>query len=1647
MSKNRAVLFLPALLVLLALFLAGCKDFSFYGVLGDRFNEISLQIAPVTASAAASGGTITFTATGGAPPYGYSVVSGSGSIDAVSGTFTANAAGTDIVRVADSKGSTSDAAVTVTPSGASLQIAPPIVSVLVGGTVTFYVSGGTPPYTFSVLTNNSGAPPMTDEDYTAGLVGAVTDTVQVQDGAAATATASVTVVTAPVADVDYRVLSTNFLPASGIGGQAIPGTYNFTIQNNGTDPGVQPVSWWVFISADGTLGSGDALLASGSAGALPAGGSTVPPIDVAGTWPAVGGNRWLFVLAAAGDDLNSGNNASSGSAVTLTPPPIDYVVTTVGNTGPTAAGGSLTGSFQYRNNLTSAGTQSVHWIAYVSTDATLDVLVDPVIDSGDEAALPGSTTSAAVAFSGTWPAGAGNRYLFVAVSVDDDTNTANNTASSAAVAVTLPPVDYVVTAVGNTGPTVAGGPLAGNFQYRNNGSSAGSQNVHWIAYASTDAVLDAGDPLVDSGDEAALPGSTTSAAVVFSGTWPAGGGNRYLIVAVSAGDDVNTGNNTTSSAAVAVSAPPVDYLVTTVGNTGPTVAWGALAGSFQYRNNLTSAGTQSVHWIAYVSMDAVQDAGDPLVDSGDEAALPGSTTSAAVVFSGTWPAGAGNRYLIVAVSAGDDVNTGNNTTSSAAVAVSAPAVDYSGSLSGAAPTRAGGSFNASITIANGPAAAGSRAVFWNVYASLGNAVIDGGDKLVGSGSFPGLGPGGSSGALPISNSWPSVTGDYFLVADIQAEDDINTANNRPSSGPFAVGATDYSGVVAHSLGTTAGAAFTGTLTISNIGGAYALNGSQDLYWNVYASLGNMVIGTDDKVVGSGVIAGGLAAGGSSGALPIANTWPLAVGSYYLIADLFAGDDANSTNNRPVSGAVAVAAPPAANVDYSGVVVHLSGTTAGGAFTGTLTISNVGSDGGTQDVSWSVYASRGNTSIDGGDTLVASGTIVGGISAGNDSGALAIANTWPTSAGTYYLVADIQALDDVNPANDQPASSAVTVTPSAVLVDYSGSMSAGAPTRAGGAFTASLMITNGSAAAGSCTVYWNVYASLGDTTIDGGDKLVGSGSFPGLGAGGSSGALPISNSWPAATGSYYLVAQILADDEAAPANNTPASSAVAVGATDYSGVVAHSAGLMAGAAFTGTLTISNIGGAYALNGSQDLYWNVYASLDNTTIDAADKVVGSGLVPGGLAAGGSSGALPINNTWPLTAGNYYLIADLFAGDDANSTNNKPFSGAVTVAPAPVVDYTVTAANNTGALRAGNTLAGNFSLKNVGQANGTQTVYWSAYASYNNSFLDAGDAVVASGSRAQLNGGAEVTGIAFSGTWPGVTGACYLIVGVTAVDDSLETNNALASSQVTVLPPSVDYAASNVTVNPSGLPPEVKTDAIPGTPVSGNFQYSNSPLANAVSWVSWTVYASLDMALSGDDILVASGSAPPLALGQSGPIAFSGTWPLNYGIYYLIAKVDSSEESAPANNWASAAAMRRVGIYDETLTETLPLIVPDLGNGDYFLSAPCLLNVTFRPGLSVRINGIMDASDVDDIFAFNTGTANTITFYMTWASPPGRDVGYFPMIGPNNFLTGRVITNAAAITWAWTPDALAADRWWDVENSSTQNIGAYVLTIAAE
>ncbi len=110
--------------------------------------------------------TFTFSTTGGAPPFSFSVVSGSGSINSTTGEYTAPASpDTAVVRVTDSIGGTSDANVTIY-SGVALSLSPSSKILYVNDTFTFSASNGTTPYTYSVV-SGGGSINSTTGEYTA----------------------------------------------------------------------------------------------------------------------------------------------------------------------------------------------------------------------------------------------------------------------------------------------------------------------------------------------------------------------------------------------------------------------------------------------------------------------------------------------------------------------------------------------------------------------------------------------------------------------------------------------------------------------------------------------------------------------------------------------------------------------------------------------------------------------------------------------------------------------------------------------------------------------------------------------------------------------------------------------------------------------------------------------------------------------------------------------------------------------------------------------------------------------------------------------------------------------------------------------------------------------------------------------------------------------------------------------------------------------------------------------------------------------------------------------------------------------------------------------------------------------------------------
>lgn len=163
----------------------------------DQYNHIGsvtiTTVGPPVISPApltlAVNNTATFTATGGASPYTYSIVSGGGTINSTTGFFTAPAtAGTTVVRVTDSLGGTGESTVTVNPA---LAISPLGDTVNANGSKTFTATGGVSPYTFSV-TSGGGTINASTGVFTAPVAPG-TSTIQVTDSYGNTASTTLTI--------------------------------------------------------------------------------------------------------------------------------------------------------------------------------------------------------------------------------------------------------------------------------------------------------------------------------------------------------------------------------------------------------------------------------------------------------------------------------------------------------------------------------------------------------------------------------------------------------------------------------------------------------------------------------------------------------------------------------------------------------------------------------------------------------------------------------------------------------------------------------------------------------------------------------------------------------------------------------------------------------------------------------------------------------------------------------------------------------------------------------------------------------------------------------------------------------------------------------------------------------------------------------------------------------------------------------------------------------------------------------------------------------------------------------------------------------------------------------------------------------------
>lgn len=178
---------------------------------------------------------------------------------------------------------------------------------------------------------------------------------------------------------------------------------------------------------------------------------------------------------------------------------------------------------------------------------------------------------------------------------------------------------------------------------------------------------------------------------------------------------------------------------------------------------------------------------------------------------------------------------------------------------------------------------------------------------------------------------------------------------------------------------------------------------------------------------------------------------------------------------------------------------------------------------------------------------------------------------------------------------------------------------------------------------------------------------------------------------------------------------------------------------------------------------------------------------------------------------------------------------------------------------------------------------------------------------------------------GNGENLTGSTY-----TAPSDTAGT------AVITVIDSNFETSTSSITVSLSAGGGDVNNDVDyridvishlnPSYNINTNtnetFSFSNQGSESGTFRAYWTAYISHDQILNGTDTVISSGSIEGLdPLETSGPISIHGTWPSTAGIYYLILRVSSADDSDPSNDFTASNAF--------TINNTAAVVDYALGN----------------------------------------------------------------------------------------------------------------------
>jgi subtilase family serine protease len=501
----------------------------------------------------------------------------------------------------------------------------------------------------------------------------------------------------------------------------------------------------------------------------------------------------------------------------------------------------------------------------------------------------------------------------------------------------------------------------------------------------------------------------------------------------------------------------------------------------------------------------------------------------------------------------------------------------------------------------------------------------------------------------------------------------------------------------------------------------------------------------------------------------------------------------------------------------------------------------------------------------------------------------IAGTVPsnTAPGLYYVIAKADAdgvVSEISEGNNTRRSSAVHVGPDLVVTAI------GVPAAAGAGDTITISDSTKNKGAGTAQPSATAFFLSTNLTLDAADVPLGSRAVPSIAAGAtSSGSVSLQIPGDIDNGSYFVLAKADGGEavaESNESNNVKFSSALRIGPDLIVTSVSAPASAGPGSPITVTDTTKNAGAGPAPASTTRLYLST-----NTSLDSADRPLGSRDVPALAGGASNTGSTLVTIPADVTTDQYFVLAvadGLDAIAESKEENNVDWSGAIRIGP----DLTTSGVSVPSVGASGGTIVVTETTTNAGSANApasTTTLFLST-----NGSLDASDTSLGARAVPALAAGTSSTG-STTVTLPDdlAAGTYYVLVkadGPGVIEESNESNNG-SSDTIRIGP---DLAIT--TVSSTGTPVAGGTVTITDTTINSG--------GGAAGPSTTLYYLSTNLARDAGDVLLGSRSVGSLAAGASNQGSVAVVLPAGTaaGGYYILAIADGDgllPESNESNN----------------------------------------------------------------------------------------------------------------------------------------------------